>query len=150
MDPVDTAVAFHFALEFTPGGPGVDAAFQEASGIGAEMETEAYREGGENRFVYQLPKGVKNPRLALKRGVAPMASPLVAWCRKTLEGGLVERIETRQVHLSLLDREGQALRKWAFASAYPVQWSVDELRSNKNELALEKIELVYAEATREM
>jgi phage tail-like protein len=143
-------VAFHFAVTFGATPPAVDGAFQEVSGISPEMETEAVPEGGENRFVHQLPKAVKNSKLTLKRGVADLDSPLVSWCRAVLEGGLVRPIVPKVVHVFLLDGAGLPLRAWSFANAYPVRWEVEAFNSTKNELALEKIELSYAYSKREV
>jgi len=142
--------AFHFGLRFAPGSKDVDASFQDAGGVDSEMETEPYHEGGENRFVYMLPKGVKNPRLTLKRGIAALNSPLVQWCKAVLEGDLAVRIKPKSVQLFLLDADGQVLRHWSFEDAYPVHWTVDEFHSTKNEVALEKIELNYTFSKREM
>lgn len=141
-------VAFRFALGFEPGRGIGDVAFQEAGGIGAEMSLETFREGGENRFVHQLPGTLKQPRLTLKRGVAPIDSGLVKWCKDVLEGGLGMRIKPQQVELRLLDREAGVLCSWSFANAYPVKWAVAEFRSNKNEVALETVELAYSTAVR--
>jgi hypothetical protein len=43
--------AFYFKVTFSAKGD-EDAAFQEVSGIGSQIETEPYAEGGENRFVH--------------------------------------------------------------------------------------------------
>ncbi len=142
--------AFHFTVGFSGKGKGMDASFQEVSGIGGEIETEAVREGGENRFVHMLPKGVKQTRLTLKRGLASTSSPLVAWCKDVLEGGLGTAIETRQLDLTLLDEDGDPLRRWSFTNAYPVRWEVESFSSMKNEIAVEKIDLFYTVSTREM
>jgi phage tail-like protein len=58
--------AFYFTVTFGNGVQVPDASFSEVSGISLEMETEAVVEGGENRFVHQLPKGIKHPNLELK------------------------------------------------------------------------------------
>lgn len=142
--------AFYFELRFDPKGGIRDVAFQEAAGLGVEMETEPYREGGENRFVHLLPKSVKSPRLTLKRGVAAADSGLVKWCKDVLEGGFTRRIKPQQIELRLLAREGEPLRSWIFDNAYPVKWSVTEFRSNKNEVALETVELAYTTAVRKL
>jgi phage tail-like protein len=151
MPPTDDypLPAFHFAVRFE-GAAGVDASFQEVGGFGPELETESYREGGENRFVHQLPTGVKHPRLVLKRGVASSDSGLVKWCKEVLEGGLAQRIKPKLVQVSLLDAGGEPLRSWSFENAWPVQWAMDGFRSNKNEVALEKIELLYASSHRDL
>jgi phage tail-like protein len=135
--------AFYFQVS-CGGSCDADTSFQEVSGIGPQIETEAVVEGGENRFVHNLPKAVKHPRLMLKRGVADGKSDLVQWCRSVLEGGFIERIKPRLLEVSLLDEDGKPLRRWSFDSAYPVQWEVEPFNSTKNEVALEKIELCYA------
>ncbi|MBL8348242.1 MAG: phage tail protein [Rubrivivax sp.] len=135
--------AFYFTVSFGTATRDADCSFQEVSGIGAEMETETVVEGGENRFVYQLPKSVKHQRLVLKRGVAPFKSRLVTWCRSVLEGDLSQPLSTELMHVHLLDEKGEPLRSWSFENAYPVKWDVEPFRSNKNEVALEKIELTY-------
>jgi phage tail-like protein len=148
----DTALyplpAFHFALRFSGEGSGSDASFQEVGSFGPEMDVEAYREGGENRFVHQLPKGIKSGRLTLKRGIAPFDSPLVKWCRSVLEGMLSRPIERRTVQLSLLNEKADPVRVWVFDDAWPAKWTVDGFRSNKNEVALESIELFYGSSRR--
>lgn len=142
--------AFHFAVRIEGAAGAMDAAFQEVGGFGPEMETESYHEGGENRFLITLPKGIKSARLVLKRGVAAQTSPLVRWCKQVLEGGLATRIEPRSVQVMLLDGEGLPVRSWMFDQAWPAKWATDGFRSNKNEVALESVELVYAAARREL
>lgn len=143
-------VAFHFSVSFGIPGRDADCAFREVGGIAAEMETESVVEGGENRFVHQLPKAVKHPRLVLKRGVAPFTSRLVTWCRDVLESGLAFPVTTKLMRVSLLDESGQALRVWSFENAFPVKWEVEPFQSSKNEVAIEKIELAYSLSKREV
>ncbi|WP_457333520.1 phage tail protein [Rhizobacter sp. P5_C2] len=141
----DPPIAFHFAVLFGSTTSEQEAQFREVSGIGSEMELESVVEGGENRFVHQLPKAVKHPRLVLKRGIAANDSRLVTWCKKTLEGGLARRIQTQVVQVQLLGATSQPLRAWAFDNAYPVKWSFEPLEAKKNEVAIETIELVYTQ-----
>jgi phage tail-like protein len=143
-------VAFHFAVTFTGGWGKSDASFQEAAGVGAQMETDAYQEGGENRFVYALPKGVRHPKLTLKRGIADYDSQLVQWCRDVLENGLAQPIKTRDLTLYLRDQDGKPLRGWSFQAAFPSQWSVDPFAAERNSVAIEKIELAYTASARKL
>jgi phage tail-like protein len=142
-------VAFHFTVGFGVLPPSTDSSFQEVSGISAEMETESLVEGGENRFVHKLPKAMKHPNLVLKRGVAALSSPLVRWCRAVLEGGLVQPIEPRTLHVFLLDADGLPVRAWSFDRAWPLRWEIEAFGATKNELALEKIEFAYAGVRRD-
>ncbi|WAC71480.1 phage tail protein [Roseateles sp. SL47] len=142
--------AFHFAVTFASMQVRhAEAAFQEASGLSSEMETEAVAEGGRNDYVHFLPKPVKHPRLVLKRGMADLASIWVKWCKATLEGGLSQRIEPLDLRVALMAREGQIVRQWLLTRAYPVKWDVDAFNSQRNELAMERIELVYASSKRD-
>lgn len=148
------APAFYFRVEFDSatssfgGSPTKDNSFLEVSGLSAEIETEALVEGGENRFVHQLPKAVKYPKLVLKRGIATMDSPLVKWCGELLDYGFINRIEPAKLSVRLLNHLGDPLRVWEVTNAYPVKWEVESFNSTKNELAIEKIELSYNYAHR--
>lgn len=147
--PAYPAAAFYFRVSFGNAAPDADCSFSEVSGIAAEMETETVVEGGENRFVYTLPKTIKNPRLVLKRGVAPCISRFVTWCREVLEGGLGQPVTTQLIQVALMDESGQALRLWTFDGAFPVHWEVTPFQSSKNEVAIEKMELSYLNLKRE-
>lgn len=141
--------AFYFKVTFSEK-EDEDAAFQEISGISAQIETEPYSEGGENRFIYQLPKPVKHPKLVLKRGISPATSPLVTWCQSVFQDGFNAPIQPKLLHVYLLDAEGQAACKWSFADAYPVNWEVESFNATKNQVAIEKIEIAYSYSQREL
>ncbi len=134
--------AFHFKVVFSES-PDEDTSFQEVSGIVSEIDFQETVEGGENRFVHRLPKGVKHPLLSLKRGTASAESPLIEWCISALEGDFREPIKLQDVKVYLLDENQSPLRGWSFANAYPVKWEIDSLNSTKNEVAIETIELSY-------
>lgn len=82
--------AFHFTVSFGDA-PGVaDCQFVEVGGLAPYMALEDVQEGGENRWVHALPKGIKHPLLVLKRGLVPLsAAPastswrLRRWCCNT-------------------------------------------------------------------
>lgn len=140
--------AFSFAVSIGNGSAGNDIAFSEVSGIGTEIETEAVPEGGENRFVLQLPKQVKHGQLELKRGIAHLTSPFAVWCKKTLESEFASQIELQLVIVRLIDANGDPLRVWKFNDAWPVKWSVDPFGATRNEVAVEKISLAYSYSQR--
>jgi phage tail-like protein len=139
--------AFHFQVAFA-GQTMFDSSFQEVRGISSEIETEEVPEGGENRFTLRLPKAVKHPQLELKRGIASITSPLVLWCKDSLESGLNSKIVCLPVQVSLLDGDGIPVRNWLFADAWPVKWEVGDFNSTKNEVAIETIVLNYTWSNR--
>ena len=139
--------AFRFSIQLD--GAGQDgASFQEVGGIASEIDTDADREGGESRFVHALPKGVKHPKLILRRGLADRRSQLIGWCRDVLEGGLSKPLETRDLTVCLLDETNVPLRTWSFRNAYPVKWEVDPFQADKDNVAIEKLELAYSASLR--
>jgi phage tail-like protein len=141
-------VAFYFRVSLGLGLGGLDTSFSEVSGIENEMATEEVVEGGENRYMLQLPKGAKHPNLELKRGIATLTSPLMIWCKAVLEGDLSSAIITSPLLVSLMDGDQLPIRSWSFFNAWPVKWSVEGFNSTKNEVAIEKIVLSYSYATR--
>jgi len=144
MDLATPPVAFHFSVVFMGIIPPVpDMAFQEVSGLESGLETEPVVEGGENRFVHQLPKPAKRGNLKLKRGVTTMASGLVLWCKSTIEGDFAEPITPKDMTVSLLNEMRVPVAVWSVGNAYPLKWSVGGFDAMKNELAVETIELAY-------
>ena len=140
--------AFYFRVAFSASLGTVDTSFQEVSGISSQIDTEDVVEGGENRFVHKLPKGVSHPNLVLKRGIADSDSPLVLWCRSVLEGDFIEPITTVSLMVNLMNENKVPIRSWSFVDAYPVKWEVDAFNSTKNDVAIETIELSYTYSNR--
>ncbi|HEY4319219.1 MAG TPA: phage tail protein [Herbaspirillum sp.] len=140
--------AFHFKVAFAATLGLTDTSFQEVSGIAAEIDTETVVEGGENRYVHTLPKGVKHPNLELKRGIASMTSPLVIWCRSVFEMDFITPVVAQPIVVQLLDESMLPIRAWSFANAFPVKWEVENFNSTKNEVAIEKIVLSYTYSNR--
>ncbi|MEM7659809.1 MAG: phage tail protein, partial [Bacteroidota bacterium] len=74
-------VSFYFVVSFT--GEGLDGEtaetqFRSVSGLSVEFQTEALKEGGQNRFEHQLPTRTRYTPLVLKRGVL-LGSKLIEW-----------------------------------------------------------------------
>ncbi|MEZ4873955.1 MAG: phage tail protein [Flavobacteriaceae bacterium] len=65
------------------------------------------------------------------------------WCASTIDEGLANPIKAHDVSVSLLDEEGMVLVTWTFYNAYPIKYSVSDLKSNENALAIETMELAY-------
>ena len=129
-------VGFHFKVEFEGFGTGTDAdvRFQEVSGLNVSIETEAYQEGGENRFMHRHPKPVSYQNLVLKRGM------LIGWFTDAIEGF---RFKPTTVHVILLDETHAPLEKWTFVNAFPVKWNIDAFNAQDAKIVAETIELSY-------
>jgi phage tail-like protein len=142
--------AFYFKVAFGGIKDRADASFQEVSGIGATFTMEVKKEGGENDLVYYLPKEVKFDPLVLKRGVTSLNSGLVSWCQDCMLNFRTQTsVEPKLVHVHLLNEDGNVLHAWSFANAIPIKWQMGAFNAQKNEVALETIELSYSYWTRE-
>lgn len=151
MDLLDPPVAFHFTVMFAGMQPRVpDMAFQEVSGLESGLEVEPVVEGGENRYVHQLPKPARRGNLKLKRGLTTYASGMVQWCKSTIEGDFAQAIKPKDITVSLLNEMRAPVAVWLVGNAYPVKWSMGAFDAMKNELAVETIELAYHTLKRKM
>jgi phage tail-like protein len=140
--------AFYFKVVLSATAGMADTSFQEVSGITSEVTTEDVIEGGENRYVHKLPKGVTHGNLELKRGIASMTSPLVIWCRSVMEMDFAVPIVPMPIAVYLMNADKIPIRAWTFANAYPIKWEVESFNSTKNEVAIEKIVLSYTYSNR--
>jgi phage tail-like protein len=111
--------------------------FRECTGIGLEIETKEYMEGGSNDFVHKLPTRVKYPNIVLKRGVT-YEDELLKWVWAT-------RTQAEQVEMtiSLMGPGSSTVRTWAFLNAYPVKWTGPTLNAGSNQIATETLEIVH-------
>jgi len=132
---------FHFKVSFINFEKvDIEARFSEVSGLQMEMETEEIRGGGENHYVYRLPKGAKNTNLTLKRALHADYSHIVKWAENA-----IHNFEFRlyDVEVSLLNPKGEPLKTWSFIGAYPVKIQISDLNANNNSLVIESLELAY-------
>jgi len=144
FDNVYPPVSFYFQLVFSGPFGTSDTSFKEVSGITMEMGIEEIAEGGVNAYKHRVPTAVKFPNLVLKRGLVPRTSLIALWCTQTLQGGLEETIETRNIIVNLLNENGLPLKSWNFVNAWPVKWAISDFNSMNNEIAIETLEFAYS------
>ncbi|GJL65137.1 MAG: phage tail protein [Nitrospirales bacterium] len=135
----DFPVVFHFKVEIGLSSEDQDIRFQEVTGLSAEISTEEFREGGLNEYAHKLPTGAKYGNLVLKRGLVT-GSEVRDWIRDAVENF---QFEPRDVSVILLNQEHEPLVTWNFLGAYPVKWSLSDLKAQDNALAIESVELAY-------
>lgn len=131
---------FHFAVVFelfpiTHN----DFRFQEVSGLSVTLETEEFKEGGQNRFTHKLPTRSKYAQLELKRGLF-VGSGIVKWCIDAIENFEFKPVN---IHIALLNDLHIPLQAWYVTNAYPVEWSVSGFNAQSSELVIESIKLNY-------
>ncbi len=146
---------FHFKVELN----GVDGAdsdaeqrFQEVSGLSVEVETETLHEGGENRFEYKLRKRAKYPNLILKRGLLK-GSAFLDWFKSAMNTYFIVVVydfKPADITITLLDEADEPVAVWNVVQAYPLKWSMSDLRSSENAVVVESMELAYQYFERKM
>jgi len=127
-------LGFRFLVEI---GGLIEAGFSEVSGLQSQIETEAYREGGVNDFVHQLPTGAQYTNLTLKKGLVDHT--LLQWHRNAVHGD----IQRRNLRVVILDQKGIEAQAWEVKDAFPVQWQGPELRADQDAVAVETVELSH-------
>lgn len=133
-------VGFHFRVSFALADQTEnDTRFAEVSGLNVELTTEAFQEGGENRFSHRLPGRTKYSNLVLKRGFLP-DSGLVAWIRNATEH---LAIQPADVLVELLNLKHETLASWNVVGAYPVKWSFSDFKATENGYVTESLELAF-------
>lgn len=137
-------VGFYFSVSFDGG---KEMPFQQVSGLSKEQTVEEVTGGGENRFKYRLPSVAASQNLVLKRAVVPKGDELTTWCRDSIDGGLAKPIKTKTVSINLLNNEGQVSMKWNFYKAYPIKYSISDLKSQESEILMDTIEFAYIHYT---
>lgn len=137
------AVNFHFMVSFKPDDTSsVDTRFQSVTGLDSTIETESFKEGGENRFEHVVPVRRKYGPLMLKRGLlGPDASEVTKWLKRAFDDEQVEPISS--VDISLLDESHQILMQWTINNVWPRSWKVGELNAERGEVLIETLELNY-------
>jgi phage tail-like protein len=140
MDFFAPPVGFHFlvAFELFPQTP-QDFRFQEVSGLDVEVEMEAIKEGGQNRFTHQLPIRTRYTDITLKRGLF-IGSAITLWCKNAIEDFLYVPVN---VLISLLSPEHLPLQSWYVINAVPKKIQVSNFNAQENSVVVESLVLSY-------
>lgn len=136
LDPVDAYIPPTQAplLALFVGG-----AFQEAKGLGAQLEVLSYAEGGMNDFVHQLPVRHSWGHISLRRGVVREPG-LWTWYMAGLTQSLGAR---RDGAVLLLTPSGLPAITWTFRAGIAVKWDGPELNAMQNAVAVEGLEIAH-------
>ncbi|HEX6354191.1 phage tail protein [Actinophytocola sp.] len=114
-------------------------AFQEVTGLGAQLEVVNYAEGGRNDSVHQLPLRHSWNRLTLKRGVS-RDRLLWSW----YQAGLAESLGARRDGaVIVLGTDGVPAMAWAFHGGLAAKWSGPDLHAEQNAVAIESLEIAH-------
>jgi len=140
--------AFHFKVVFSDASGTTDLIFEEVSGLNKEIITDDIEETGGDGFAHRIPKSLTHPTLLIKRGIAPVNSPLVLWCKSILNSVPNGPICCMPIMVYLMDEQQKPIRGWEFTNAYPIKWLVESFEPSKNEVSIETIEFEYQTSSR--
>jgi len=141
MPDIIPIIGFHFSVSFELLPKfSVDTKFQSVAGLKATVEMETYREGGQNRFLHQLPLRTGYTDLVLKRGFTTETSALSNWCKNTIENF---NFSPANLTVSLLNEKGNPIKSWYVFHAIPLSIEYGDFNAEENKLVIETITLKY-------
>ena len=133
-------VGYHFLVlfEIFPQFPN-DVKFQEVSGLSVDIEMESKIEGGENRFVHNLPVRSKFGDVTLRRGKF-LGSGILHWCKQAIEDF---NFKPSNVLISLMNSEHIPLYNWYLINAIPKRLEISGFNAERSEIVVESLVLSY-------
>ena len=112
--------------------------FSECSGLDAVLDTQEYREGGQNTFVHRFPSRMTHNALTFRGGIVDRA--VWDWFDGTLRGSF----ERRSGSVAVLDPTGTTVAaQWQFKGAFPTKWRGPDLNAAQSQVALQSFELMH-------
>ena len=114
-------------------------AFQEVTGMGAQLEVVTYAEGGRNDSVHRLPLRHSWNPITLKRGVV-RDRLLWSWYETGLHDSLGAR---RDGAVIMLDEAGLPAKSWIFHGGLAAKWTGPDLHGEQNAVAIESLEIAH-------
>ena len=125
---------FSFLVEMSDAGA---TGFAEMSGLDIETEVLEYRDGNSVGGVRKFPGLHRSGDVTFKRGVAT-SFEMWDWYKTVLSG----KPERRDVVISLLNSDKEAIAQWRLFNAWPRKYSGPVLNARGNEIAIEEIVIV--------
>jgi phage tail-like protein len=112
--------------------------FAECTGLEVEYDVLDYEEGGNNQFVHRLRGRARYPNLSLMRGVTS-EDGLLTWFFRYQSAS-----QRPTLTVTMLDGRGTAIRRFAFAQAFPIKWTGPKVGAGSNGTATESLEVGHA------
>lgn len=114
--------------------------FSAVSGLGAEIEFEEYREGGNFTSPVFLPTGVKYGNIVLQRGTMSL-EPLSVWLTSVM-AGIHQRYP---MIITMMNRERIPVKIWTVMGAMPVRIDYSEMNALSGSVSITTVELIHGE-----
>lgn len=129
-------VKFHFSVEWG----GTKIGFTEVSGLDIDLEPIEYRHGASPEYTpTKMPGLQKYSNITLKRGSFTGDNEFYEWMNSVK----LNKIERRNITISLLNEEHEPTVVWKIKNAWPVKIQSTDLNADGNEAAIETLELAH-------
>ena len=127
---------FHFQVDWG----GTKLGFSEVTGLNVEVQPIEYRDGLSPEYSpMKMPGMKKYGNITLKRGVFKGDNEFYDW----LNSVKLNKIERRDITISLLDEDHNPLVVWTVVNAWPSKVTFPDMKATGNEVAVEQLELVH-------
>lgn len=127
---------FHFQVDWG----GTRIGFTEVTGLDVETEVIEYRDGASPEYSKRKIPGMrKYGNITLKRGIFASDNDYFDWFNTVT----LNRIERRDVTVSLLNEEHQPVMVWQVKNAWPAKITSTDLKADGNEIAIETMEVAH-------
>jgi phage tail-like protein len=114
--------------------------FSEVSGLTQENQAIEYRDGSFPEYsAIKMPGMRKFSNVTLKRGIVKSDNDFAKW----LSTVKLNKVERRDIIVSLLNEERQPVMVWKIQNAFPVKVEGPGLKATGNEVAIESIEIAH-------
>lgn len=114
--------------------------FSEVSGLTQENQAIEYRDGSFPEYsAIKMPGMRKFSNVTLKRGIVKSDNDFAKW----LSTVKLNKVERRDIIVSLLNEERQPVMVWKIQNAFPVKVEGPGLKATGNEVAIESIEMAH-------
>jgi phage tail-like protein len=129
-------VKFHFSVDWG----GTKIGFTEVSGLDIDIEPIEYRVGSSPEYTpTKMPGLQKYSNITLKRGSFRGDNEFYEWMNTVK----LNKIERRDITISLLNEEHDPMVVWKIKNAWPVKIQSTDLNADGNEAAIETLELAH-------
>ncbi len=133
---------------------GQSIAFSEVSGLDKNYDPITYKECREDsdtatpfpRLMY-MPGQLQPINISLKKGLVVKKSVPVLW--DWLESIRLNRVQKKDITVSLCDEVGTALVNWKVIDCFPTKITAPTFDANSNDVAIESLDLMATNLTME-
>jgi phage tail-like protein len=112
--------------------------FTECSGLATSIETEDYRQGGENDRIRHFPTRITYENIRLSHGVG-LLDELWNWHHGFVTGSG----KRKDGVIVLQDDHHLPMKAWTFRRGIPVQWTGPTLNASQSQVAIEQLTIQH-------